>query len=93
MGPLTGWVSSVLGHVAETLVDVQKLIKTLITLAHVIHVDETSSSKHQRRALVAAHGRHRHAHRLPRRSHSPRVGEAVRHSPDHGQQALASPRN
>jgi hypothetical protein len=43
MGPLTGWVSSVLGHVAETLVDVQKLIKTLITLAHVIHVDETSS--------------------------------------------------
>ena len=42
--PSTGWISGVLGQVAEALVDVEKLIKTLITLAHVIHVDETSSN-------------------------------------------------
>lgn len=42
--PSTGWVSSVLAQVAEVLVDVEKLIKTLITLAHVLHVDETSSN-------------------------------------------------
>ncbi|WP_219419534.1 IS66 family transposase, partial [Pseudonocardia nigra] len=42
--PSTGWISSVLGQVAGVLGDVEKLIKTLITLAHVIHVDETSSN-------------------------------------------------
>lgn len=38
--PSTGWISSVLSSVAEVLVDVEKLIKSLIVLAHVIHVDE-----------------------------------------------------
>jgi transposase len=42
--PSTGWISSVLGQVAALLVDVEKLIKTLITLAHVMHVDETTSN-------------------------------------------------
>jgi transposase len=45
----TGWVSSVLTAIADMLVDVEKLIKTLITLAHVIHVDETSSNINGRR--------------------------------------------
>uniref|UniRef100_UPI00292D9DAB IS66 family transposase n=1 Tax=Pseudonocardia sp. H11422 TaxID=2835866 RepID=UPI00292D9DAB len=42
--PSTGWIGSVLSTVAEVLVDVEKLIKSLIVLAHVIHVDETSSN-------------------------------------------------
>jgi transposase len=42
--PSTGWISSVLTTVAGVLVDVEKLIKSLIVLAHVIHVDETSSN-------------------------------------------------
>ena len=42
--PSTGWISSVLVTVADVLVDVEKLIKSLIVLAHVIHVDETSSN-------------------------------------------------
>jgi transposase len=42
--PSTGWISSVLTTVADGLVDVEKLIKSLIVLAHVIHVDETSSN-------------------------------------------------
>lgn len=42
--PSTGWICGVLGQVADALVDVEKLIKTLITLAHVIHIDETSSN-------------------------------------------------
>jgi transposase len=42
--PSTGWVSSVLTTVADVLGDVEKLIKVLIVLAHVIHVDETSSN-------------------------------------------------
>ena len=42
--PSTGWISSVLSSVAEMLVDVEKLIKSLIVLAHVIHVDETTSN-------------------------------------------------
>jgi transposase len=40
----TGRIGSVLSTVAEVLVDVEKLIKSLIVLAHVIHVDETSSN-------------------------------------------------
>ena len=39
--PSTGWISSVL---TDLLLDVEKLIKSLIVLAHVIHVDETSSN-------------------------------------------------
>jgi transposase len=42
--PSTGWIGSVLTHVADVLVDVEKLIKALITLARVIHVEETSSN-------------------------------------------------
>jgi transposase len=42
--PSTGWISSVLTAVADVLVDVDKLIKTLIALAHVIHLDETTSN-------------------------------------------------
>jgi transposase len=42
--PSTGWISSVLSTVADLLIDVEKLIKSLIVLAHVIHVDETSSN-------------------------------------------------
>ena len=40
-GCSTGWISSVLAQTAEALVDVEALIKTLITLAHLVHVDET----------------------------------------------------
>ena len=42
--PSTGWISSVLSSVAQMLVDVEKLIKSLIVLARVIHVDETTSN-------------------------------------------------
>src|SRR4051794_1105303 len=42
--PSTGWISSQLSAVADVLIDVEKLIKSLIVLAHVIHVDETSSN-------------------------------------------------
>ena len=42
--PSTGWISSVLSTVADLLVDTEKLIKSLIVLAHVIHVDETTSN-------------------------------------------------
>jgi transposase len=42
--PSTGWISSQLSAVADVLVDVEKLIKSLIVLAHVIHVDETTSN-------------------------------------------------
>jgi transposase len=37
----TGWVSGVLARAAEALADTEALIKTLITLAHLVHVDET----------------------------------------------------
>jgi transposase len=38
----TGWISGVLARTADGLADVEKLIKTLLTLAHLVHVDETS---------------------------------------------------
>jgi transposase len=40
----TGWVSSAVAATAEDLVDVEAMIRTLITLAHVLHADETSTS-------------------------------------------------
>jgi transposase len=40
----TGWVSTVIAATAEDLVDVEAMIRTLITLAHVLHADETSTS-------------------------------------------------
>ena len=43
--------------VADLLVDVEKLIKSLIVLAHVIHVDETTQ-QHQRGPVVAARRLH-----------------------------------
>ena len=42
--PSTGWVSAQVARAADALVEVEKLIKTLITLAAVIGVDETSMS-------------------------------------------------
>ena len=42
--PSAGWVISALGEAAAALADVEKLIKSLIVLAHVVHVDETSVS-------------------------------------------------
>jgi transposase len=42
--PSTGWVSTALAEAAAALADVEKLIKSLIVLAHVVHVDETSVS-------------------------------------------------
>jgi transposase len=42
--PSAGWVSTALAEAAAALVDVEKLIKSLIVLAHVVHVDETSVS-------------------------------------------------
>jgi transposase/uncharacterized coiled-coil protein SlyX len=44
VAPSTGWISLQLAAVAEVLVDVEKLVKSLIVLAHVIHVDETSTN-------------------------------------------------
>jgi transposase len=41
-GCSTGWISGVLARTAEALVEVEALLKTLITLAHLLHVDETS---------------------------------------------------
>jgi len=38
----TGWVCSTLTRAAETLAEVEKLIKTLITMAQVGHFDETT---------------------------------------------------
>ena len=38
----TGWISGVLAATGDALADVETLIKTLIALAHLIHVDETS---------------------------------------------------
>lgn len=42
--PSTGWVSAQVARAADALVEVEKLIKTLITLCVVIGVDETSMS-------------------------------------------------
>src|SRR5918994_899449 len=42
--PSTGWVTSAVGEAAAALAETEKLIKSLIVLAHVVHVDETSSS-------------------------------------------------
>lgn len=40
--PSTGWVSAQVARTAEALADVERLIRTLITLAAVIGVDETT---------------------------------------------------
>ena len=42
--PSTGWVTTALTEAAAALVEVEKLIRSLTVLAHVVHVDETSVS-------------------------------------------------
>jgi transposase len=54
--PPTGWISSQLSAVADVLIDVEKLIKSLIVLAHVIHVDETTSNINGARSASAITG-------------------------------------
>jgi transposase len=39
----TGWVCRTLARTSDALADVDKLIKTLLVAAHVLHVDETST--------------------------------------------------
>lgn len=41
--PSTGWVCQVLRDTAAALVEVEKLIHTLLTAAHILHVDETGA--------------------------------------------------
>lgn len=41
--PSTGWVCRVLRDTAEALAEVEKLIRTLLTAAHILHVDETGT--------------------------------------------------
>jgi transposase len=42
--PSVGWVSTTLAEAAAALTDVEKLIRSMLVLAHVLHVDETSVS-------------------------------------------------
>jgi transposase len=42
--PSAGWVTTALTGVAAALTEVEKLIKSMLVLAHVVHVDETSVS-------------------------------------------------
>ncbi len=42
--PSTGWVSTALAAAAAALAEVERLIKSMLVLAHVLHVDETSVS-------------------------------------------------
>jgi transposase len=41
--PSAGWVCRVLRDTADALVQVEKLIRTLLTAAHILHVDETGA--------------------------------------------------
>jgi hypothetical protein len=41
--PSAGWVCQVLRETAEALAEVEKLIRTLLTAAHILHVDETGT--------------------------------------------------
>lgn len=41
--PSTGWVCRVLRETAEALVEVEKLIRSLLTAARILHVDETGT--------------------------------------------------
>jgi transposase len=41
--PSAGWVCQVLRDTAAALVQVEKLIRTLLTTAHILHVDETGA--------------------------------------------------
>lgn len=38
----TGWIATTIARMARLLADVEAHIKTLLTLAHILHVDETS---------------------------------------------------
>lgn len=48
-GVSTGWVCRTLAQTADALADVDRLVKTLLTAAHVLHVDETSTQVAGRR--------------------------------------------
>ena len=65
--PSTGWVTTALTEVAAALAEVEKLIKSLLVLAHVLHVDETSVSIAGARCWVHVAGTDRltayHLHR------------------------------
>jgi hypothetical protein len=41
--PSTGWICGVLRQTATALAEVEKLIRTLLTAAHILHVDETGA--------------------------------------------------
>jgi transposase len=41
--PSAGWVCQVLRQTAEALVEVENLIRALLTMAHILHVDETGT--------------------------------------------------
>jgi transposase len=41
--PSTGWICGVLRQTAVALAEVEKLIRTLLTEAHILHVDETGA--------------------------------------------------
>lgn len=41
--PSTGWICRVLRQTATALVEVETLIRTLLTAAHILHVDETGA--------------------------------------------------
>ena len=45
----TGWVCRVLTQTSDALADVDKLIRTLLVAAHVLHVDETSTQVARKR--------------------------------------------
>ncbi len=47
--PSTGWVCRTLAQTADALADVDRLVKTLLIAAHVLHVDETSTQVVRRR--------------------------------------------
>lgn len=48
----TGWVCRVLAQTSDALADVDKLIRTLLVAAHVLHVDETSTQVARRRVWL-----------------------------------------
>jgi transposase len=50
--PSTGWVASVLSQAAVAVAESLKLIKALLTLGHVLHVDETTTRIRDKRAWL-----------------------------------------
>lgn len=48
----TGWVASILDEAADLITDSLNLIRALLTLAHVLHVDETTTRIRDRRCWL-----------------------------------------